>query len=343
MRQHLNTLFVTTPGAWLKKIGHSVAVRVENQVRLRVPIHNIGGIVTFGAVGASPALLAACAECDVAVTFLSRTGKFQARVSGFTSGNVLLRREQYRCADDEQQSINVARPVLLAKIANARTTLLRAARDASDSANADTCKTAATRIKQSLDDIQSANSLDTLRGLEGDAAKSYFDAFNAMIVAQSDDFHMNGRTRRPPLDRVNALLSFIYAILSHDVRSACECAGLDPAVGFLHRDRPGRPGLALDLMEEFRPYFADRLVLTLINRREVAAKDFIVGDTGAVSMDDDGRKRILVAYQKRKQDEIVHPFINEKTTVGLLWHLQARLLARYLRGDLDGYPAFIAK
>lgn len=343
MKHHLNTLFVTTPGAYLRKDGQAVAVRIENETRLRVPLHNLGGVVAFGAVGLSPPLMAACAKAGVAISLLTESGGFLARVSGFTPGNVLLRREQYRWADDPARSLDVARAAVLGKIANSRIVLLRAARDYPDTPDRADLKRAANRLSQSLDAVQNARDLDALRGLEGEAARDYFNMFNALIVAQRNDFQMNGRNRRPPTDNVNALLSFLYGMLSHDARSACEAAGLDPAVGFLHRDRPGRPGLALDLMEEFRPFLVDRVVLSLINRRQVAASGFIKQPAGAVTMSDDTRKAVLVAYQKRKQNVIMHPFLQERTTVGLLVHVQARLLSRRLRGELDGYPPFIAK
>jgi CRISPR-associated protein Cas1 len=343
MKQHLNTLFVTTPGAYLRKEGQAVAVRVDNETRLRAPLHQLGGIVAFGAIGASPSLMAACAQAGVAVSFLTQRGAFLARVSGFTGGNVLLRREQYRRADDEPASLAIARMIVLAKVANARSVLLRAARDRPDAPGHDELARTADQLAQSLDAIQGAGTLDALRGLEGDAAKGYFAVFNAMIVNQADGFVMNGRTRRPPLDPVNALLSFLYVMLTHDARAACEAAGLDPAVGFLHRDRPGRPGLALDLVEELRAFLADRLALSLINRRQIAPKGFVQRESGAFEMDDQTRKTVLVAYQKRKQQTLMHPFIGETTTIGLLAHLQARLLARYLRGELDAYPPFIAK
>ncbi len=343
MKQHLNTLFVTTPRAFLRKDGQAVLVRVQKETKLRVPLHNLGGIVTFGAVGVSPGLMGACAEAGVALTFLSEHGRFIAASNGFTPGNVTLRREQYRRADDEAKALGIARPTVLAKLINARTVLLRAARDHPESPGRDTIDRASARLLVTLDDVRRCERLDTLRGFEGDAAKAYFSAFNGMITAQREDFVMNGRSRRPPLDRVNALLSFLYAILAHDARAACEAAGLDAAVGFLHQDRPGRPGLALDIMEEFRAFLVDRLALSLINRRQIQPSGFTSQETGGVTMDDVTRRAVLVAYQKRKQDRIQHPFLGETTTIGLLVHLQARLLARYLRGDLDAYPAFIAK
>jgi len=343
MKQHLNTLFVTTPRSFLRKDGEAVAVRLDGETRLRVPLHHLGSIVTFGAIGVSPALMGACGKAGIAISFLNDHGGFLARVCGPTAGNVLLRREQYRRADDEPASLAIARMVVLAKVANARTVLMRAARDHPEALGRDELQRAVDRLGATLRDVEKAETLDSLRGLEGDAAKSYFAVFNAMITAQKESFVLDGRSRRPPLDPVNALLSFLYAILTHDTRSACETTGLDPAVGFLHRDRPGRPGLALDLVEELRSFLADRLALSLINRRQITAAGFVRQETGAYEMDADTRKAVLVAYQKRKQETITHPFLRETTTIGLVPHLQARLLARYLRGDLDAYPPFIAK
>jgi len=362
MKHHLNTLFITTQGSYLAKEGEAVLVRVEKETKLRVPIHTLGGIVCFGRIGISPALMGLCGERGVAISMLKENGRFLARISGFTSGNVLLRREQYRRADDLTASAAIARAIICGKIANARSVLLRSLRDNPAGAGAAAVSSAAASLANSLVELQRQpadgsmpHSLDALRGLEGDAAGTYFAVFDHLIVHQGgsspegppldrdDGFAFRSRNRRPPLDRVNALLSFLYAMVAHDVRSAAEAAGLDPAVGFLHRDRPGRPGLALDLMEEFRPFLADRLVLSLINRRQVQPAGFTITASGAVSMDDATRKVVLVAYQKRKQEEIIHPLLGEKTTLGLLVHLQARLLARHLRGDIDAYPPFIWK
>ena len=343
MKRHLNTLFVTTQGAYLSKEGESVVVKVEKENRLRVPVHTLGGIVCFGNVGCSPYLMGFCAERDVEISFLSEYGRFLARVTGPVSGNVLLRREQYRRADDENVSADVARAVLTGKLANCRTVLQRALRDHAGKLDDEKVRYASRQISGSLQRLQEDVSLDVLRGIEGDAAHVYFSVFNQLITSQGDDFCFKERSRRPPMDRVNCLLSFLYTLVMHDVRSALESVGLDPAVGFLHRDRPGRPGLALDLMEEFRPFIADRLALSLINLCQVQKKGFNEAESGAVLMDDDTRKTVLVAYQKRKQDEIMHPFIEEKITVGLLFHVQALLMARYLRGDLDGYPPFVWK
>lgn len=343
MKRHLNTLFVTTQGTYLAKDGQAVAVRSQKQTLLRVPLLNLDGIVCFGRIGCSPQLMAACAEANVTISFLSENGRFRAAVVGYSPGNVLLRREQYRRADYEPFAVAIARNSIAAKIANCRSVLLRGARDTHDSGRQQLLQEAAKVMARQLDDARRAQLLDRLRGTEGEAANTYFGVFGQLINVDQKELRFVGRSRRPPLDRVNALLSFLYSMLTHDARSACEATGLDAAVGFLHRDRPGRPGLALDLIEEFRPFLADRLALSLINRRQVTAKGFTISESGAVLMDDATRKTLLTAYQKRKQDTIHHPFIDETTSVGLLLHLQARLLARHLRGDLDAYPPFIWK
>ncbi|MBW2096777.1 MAG: type I-C CRISPR-associated endonuclease Cas1 [Deltaproteobacteria bacterium] len=343
MKRHLNTLFVTTQGAYLAKEGEAVLVRVEKKTLLRVPVHTLGGIVCFGNVTCSPFLLGFCAERGVGVSFLSEYGRFLARVQGPVSGNVLLRREQYRRADDMDISARIARSVLTGKLANCRTVLRRALRDHPEKLNGSAVEESVTKLGHSLQSLQSGPPLNTLRGIEGEAAHTYFRVFDHLIVSQKKAFVFRERNRRPPLDRVNCLLSFIYTLLMHDVRSALETVGLDPTVGFLHRDRPGRPGLALDIMEEFRPFLADRLTLSLINLNQVQEKGFNSSESGAVLMNDETLKTVLVAYQNRKQDEIFHPFLEEKVTIGLLFHIQALLLARFLRGDLDGYPCFIWK
>jgi CRISP-associated protein Cas1 len=341
MKQHLNTLFVTTQGTFLAKDGQAVAVRVERKTQLRVPLHNLDGIVCFGRVGCSPSLMAACAQAGVTISFTDHVGRFRAAVVGFAPGNVLLRRQQYRVADAPQASYAIAANMVAAKLANCRTVLLRTARESTDEAHGRPLRQACDRLAYQVQAARTCGSLDVLRGLEGDSAHTYFTVFNHLIAIDDRRFDMTVRSRRPPLDPINALLSFLYTLLAHDARSACEAAGLDAAVGFLHRDRPGRPGLALDMMEEFRPFLVDRLVLSLINRRQVSADGFVVSPTGGVVMNDATRKAVLIAYQKRKQDEIRHPFLGEQTTVGLLLHLQARLLARHLRGDSDAYPPFI--
>lgn len=342
MKRHLNTLFVTTDGSYLAVKGETVLVRQENETRLRVPMHMIGGIVCFGNVAASPALLGRCGERGVTVSFLSTYGRFLARVEGRTSGNVLLRREQYRRADDPEASALMARFFVAGKVINTRRSLLRAIRE-SQGDSTEALEKAAERLAGTLIDIDRCASVDEIRGHEGEAARTYFQVFNFLIKSKEKRFTFSGRSRRPPLDEVNSLLSFVYTLLFHDSVSALEAVGLDPAVGYLHRDRPGRDSLALDLMEEFRALTADRLVLSLINKRQVKGTGFTRSESGAVWMDENNRKAVLTAYQKRKQEEIIHPFLEEKTTVGLLLHLQARLLASFLRGDIDGYPPFVVK
>lgn len=343
MNKHANTLYVQTQGAWLGKDGETVSVKVDGQVKLTVPVHHLNGIVCFGRVSVSPSLMQMCAERDVAVAFMSEHGRFVARVVPAVSGNVLLRREQYRWADSTDSCLNVARNIVAAKIQNSRVTLLRGARETSDSTKAEQLQRAADRLACALDTLAKAISLDSVRGCEGDAARVYFDSFNLLIRQQSDAFQMTERSRRPPLDPLNALLSFVYAVLTHEMAAAAQGVGLDPAVGFLHVDRPGRLSLALDLLEEFRPLLADRLVLSLINLRQVRPDGFETQPGGAVLMNADTRKTVLAALTQRKREEVTHPLLGEKVMIGLLPHIQARLLARHIRGDIDSYPALALK
>jgi CRISPR-associated protein Cas1 len=344
MKKYLNTLFITTQGAYLNKEGETIVVSVEKEKKLPVPVHAIGGIVCFGQISISPFLMGFCAENNVAISFLSEYGHFLASVHGRASGNVLLRREQYRRADDLEFCAVIAKNILLGKISNCRTVLQRALRDHDMKIDTEEITNASRQLSSALERLKNNKMpLDALRGVEGDSASSYFNVFDHLIVSQKEDFKFEERNRRPPLDKVNCLLSFLYTLLAHDIRSALETVGLDSCVGFFHRDRPGRPSLALDLMEEFRPFIADRLVLSLINREQVKKDGFKKSESGAVLMDDDTRKEVLVAYQKRKQEEIVHPYLKENIQVGLAFYVQALLLARYLRGDLDGYPVFIWK
>ena len=274
------------------------------------------------------------------MSFLTEHGRFLGAVRGPVSGNVILRRKQYRMADDEAATRSIAANIVAGKLANCRVVMNRAARDHGDRIDASSIRTASASIDRIIDRLEIAKDADELRVLEGMAAAEYFGAFNQLIIDGKENFRFEERSRRPPLDPVNALLSFVYTLLAHDVASAIETVGLDPAVGFLHRDRPGRPGLALDLMEEFRPVIADRLALSLINRRQVEARGFKRAENGAVVMDDETRKTVLVEYQNRKQDEVIHPYIDEKVPIGLLYFIQANLLARFMRGDIDGYPPF---
>jgi CRISPR-associated protein Cas1 len=321
MRKLLNTLYVSSQGSYLSKEGETVVVEREKQKVLQIPIHTISGIICFGNVLCSPFLLGFCAERDVAVSFLSEHGRFLASVRGPVSGNVLLRRQQYRMADDDEATHGIAANVVSGKLANCRIVLNRTIRDHSAKVDAGTLKDASNKIGRIIERIPRAVGTDEVRGLEGQAAAEYFGVFNHLIVDQKQDFVFTERSRRPPLDEVNALLSFVYTLLAHDVRSALEAVGLDPAVGFLHRDRPGRPGLALDIMEEFRPVIADRLVLSMINRKQLWKKGFTKAASGAVTMDDDTRKTILTEYQNRKQDEVYHPYIEETVPIGLLFFI----------------------
>ncbi len=343
MKQLLNTLFVTTQGSYLSKKGDTIVVNHEQQIKLRVPIHNLGSVVCFGNISVSPFLMGLCGERNVTMSFLSENGRFLARVHGPVRGNVLLRREQYRKADDLYLSAGIAKSIVTAKIANCRTVLLRATRDRPDNENNLQLTRASSLLGNLLYELERHLTLEIIRGKEGEAAKIYFDVFEHLITTNKNDFYLKNRNRRPPLDNTNALLSFLYTILVHDIESALEAVGLDPAVGFLHRDRPGRASLALDLMEEFRPYLADRLALSLINRQQVKKNGFKKTETGAVLMDDETRKTVLITWQKRKQEKITHPFLDEKVQIGLLPHIQAMLLARFLRGELKGYPPFFAK
>jgi CRISPR-associated protein Cas1 len=340
MRKLLNTLYVATQGSYLRKEGETVVIEQGGEKALQLPIHTLGGIVAFGNVLCSPFLLGFCAERDITVSFLSEHGRFLAAVRGPVSGNVLLRRAQYRQADDPRVTRDVAKNIIEAKLANSRLVVNRAIRDHKERVDDSALSDAAAQIARYLQQLERAKNSDEVRGIEGIGAALYFGVFNHLIVDQKHDFTFSERSRRPPLDEVNALLSFTYTLLAHDVRSALETVGLDPAVGFLHRDRPGRPGLALDLMEEFRSVIADRLVLSLINRRQVAKSGFKRAENGAVIMDDKTRKTLLVEYQNRKQTEVFHPYIEEKIPIGLLFFVQANLMARFLRGDLDGYPPF---
>lgn len=342
MKKTLNTLYVTTQGAWLARERENILVRVEQETRLRLPIHTLGGIVCFGQVSASAPLLGLCAERGVALSFLSENGRFLARLYGPVSGNVLLRREQYRRADDPDGSSAIASVLIAAKIANSRTVLQRTLRDRPNSTGHDRMAMAVDHLKTlQRGTWRSGKSVDALRGTEGAAAKCYFGIFNHLITHKNKIFQFGGRSHHPPTDAVNALLSFVYTLLLHDLTGALESVGLDPAVGYLHRDRPGRPGLALDLMEELRAPLADRLVLSLINRRQIRPGGFKRSESGAVTMDEDTRKRVLVAWQNRKRETLTHSFIGETIEIGLLPHIQAQLFARFLRGDLDAYPAFI--
>lgn len=343
MKHLLNTLFVTSQGAYLSKEGDNIVVSVDHEEKLRVPIHIIGNIVCFGNISCTPFLLGLCGQHNVTVAFLSEYGRFLGRIHGPVHGNVLLRKEQYRRADNPDSAADIARPIVVGKIANCRSVLLRASRDRPDSPAFEVLAKAGERLAGILAKLQKPLPLDSIRGAEGIAASEYFRLFDNLITVQKNLFFFRGRSRRPPLDNMNALLSFLYTLLAFDVASALEGVGLDPAVGFLHADRPGRPSLALDLMEELRPVIADRLALSLVNRRQLNGADFKIAESGAVMMNDKARKTVLTSYQERKREKLTHPFLQEKIEVGLLPHVQSLLLARHLRGDLDCYPPFFWK
>lgn len=340
MKHLLNTLYVTLQEAYLSRDGETVLVRHDKETKLRIPIHTLQSIICFGQVACSPPLLGLCGQRGVTVSFFSLNGRFLARVQGPVSGNVLLRREQYRRADDAARSAEITRSLVAGKIANSRSVLLRAAREQMTPSRSEPLSKAASHLGELLRRLEGPLSVDQARGIEGDAGRTYFDVFDVMILAQKEGFFFKERSRRPPMDAMNALLSFLYTLLVHDVTSALEGVGLDPAVGYLHRDRPGRPSLALDLMEEFRPVIADRLALTLVNRRQVRNHGFALSESGGITMDEDTRKEVLGAYQSRKQETLTHPFVGETIPLGLVPHVQSLLLARYLRGDLDAYPPF---
>ncbi len=346
MKRHLNTLYVTSEGARLRRDGQNLVVMVDDVEKGRFPIHGLGGVVAIGRAGASRAALELCVENGVTVTFLSESGRFLARVEGPVSGNVLLRREQYRRSEDRTGCAALVRTMVIGKALNQRAVVRRALRDHGEKFGEPT-RAALSAAENRLTDIarraQREAEIDSLRGLEGEAGRVYFGAFDHLVLVGDEGLRFRGRSRRPPLDPVNALLSFVYTLLTHDLRSACETVGLDPAVGFLHRDRPGRPSLALDLAEEFRPWLADRLVLSLLNRRQIEARDFRRLENGAVLMSDEARRTVIVAYQERKREELRHPIIEETTTIGLVPLVQAQLLARHLRGDIDAYPPFLWK
>lgn len=343
MRHMLNTLFVTTQDAYLSLDGENVVVNREQQEIGRFPLHNLNSIISFSYSGASPALMGACAKRDINLTFCTPNGRFLARTTGITNGNVLLRRQQYRLADSETDSASIAANMITGKLYNSRWSIERTIRDHGMRIDCERFRAASETIKNLMPLTRDARNSDALRGLEGTAAAAYFGVFDGMILRNKDVFYFRGRNRRPPLDNVNAIMSFVYSLLGNDCAAALESVGLDAYVGFLHTDRPGRTSLALDLMEELRPCLADRFVLTLINTQVVHEKDFVKTEDGAVRMTDDARKKLLKAWQERKQDVITHPFLEEKIPWGLVPYVQALLLARFIRGDLDAYPPFLWK
>ena len=345
MRRQRNTLYVTTEGAWLHQDGANIVMEVERQERARLPVHMLESLVCIGRVSVSPQLLGFCSQQGISICYLTPQGRFLARVEGPVSGNVLLRRAQYRCSDIPAACAAVVRNLLAGKIHNQRAVLARGWRDHRERlGDVAAFQHALQRLKRIPLRLMDTNlGVDVLRGLEGEAAQAYFGVLNQLVRVESPLLRFAGRNRRPPKDAFNALLSFLYTLLTHDCRSALETVGLDPAVGFLHRDRPGRPSLALDLAEEFRPLLGERLALTLINLRQLDEKHFRTFDNGAVLLTEDARKIVLVAYQERKREQLQHPFIQESVDIGLLPFVQAQLLARHLRGDLNAYPPFLWK
>lgn len=343
MRQLLNTLYVTTGGAYLHLDHDTVRMEVDGETEAQIPLHHLSAIVGFGNVLVSPALMGRCADDGRAVIFMTRTGRFRARVVGPQTGNVLLRKAQHEQSEDPAAAREIARAMVAGKVKNSRRLVVRAARRADGDDAKEALEEAKEELAASLRLLEDEATLDGVRGHEGTAAKVYFDVFSHQIRQQEDAFRLNGRTRRPPRNRLNAVLSFLYTLLCNDCEAAAEGVGLDPQIGFLHAARPGRPSLGLDLMEELRAPLADRLALTLVNRRQLTLDDFRERDGGAVLLNDDGRETVLVAYQERKQDTITHPVLDQQIEIGLLPHAQARLLARHLRGDLDQYVPYLLR
>ncbi len=343
MKKLLNTLYVTSENSYLALDGENIVIYEEQEERGRLPLHNLEGIVSFGYRGTSPALMGACAARNISLCYLTPQGKFLARVTGKVRGNVLLREQQYASSKDAEIGLAVAKNCILGKVYNARWVIERALRDHPMQVDTERLKTVSVQLKHSLELIQNSVSKDQLRGYEGEAASLYFSVFDELILQQKKDFFFHGRNKRPPMDNVNAMLSFVYTLLTNSITSALESVGLDPCVGYLHTERPGRASLSLDLIEELRPVLADRFVLSLINKKIVTGKNFTRKENGAVLMDNELRKKFLTEWQKKKKEVITHPYLNEKIEWGMVPYAQAMLLARYLRGDLDSYPTFLWK
>lgn len=340
MRPLLNTLFVTTENAYISKDGLNIVVSVQQKEIFRIPVLNIEQIITFGYIGASPGLMKLCADHNVALTFLSPNGRFICRSQGPTKGNVLLRKAQYTLSDNQDYSLHLCKMFIAGKIQNYRNILQRSIRDNGDNVAIESSIASLKRYKELT---LRADNINSIRGFEGEAAMCYFSVFSNLILWQKRDFKFIGRNRRPPKDPINTMLSFVYTLICNDVTAALETVGLDPYVGFMHTLRPGRPSLSLDLMEELRAYLGDRLVLSLINRKQITINDFNKQSDEAIILTEKGRKTILTAWQSRKKEQIVHPYLNEKINIGLLPYAQALLLARYIRKDLDDYPVFLIK
>jgi CRISPR-associated protein Cas1 len=340
MKKLANVLYVTLPEAYISLDGENVVIKDEEKISMRLPLHNLENIVCFSYQGVSPALMGACVERNVGLCFLTPNGRFLARITGKVKGNLLLRKKQYQISEDNEQSLPIAASFLLGKISNCRRVIERALRDHAMLVDAKSLTQVSTFLKETLKAIPQCKNIGELIAFEGSAAKIYFGVYDQLILHQREDFTFKERSRRPPLDNMNSLLSFLYTLLTNEVSSALETVGLDPYVGFLHQDRPGRPSLALDLMEELRPVFADRLALSLVNLKQIAGKGFSQMESGGILMDDETRKTVINAWQERKKEELLHPFLKERIPFGLIPHVQSMLLARFLRGDLDAYPPF---
>lgn len=340
MRKMLNTLYITTPEAYLSKDGQNIVISVKQEEIFRIPSINVEGIVTFGYMGASPGLMKLCSDSGISLTFLSPNGRFISRVQGTIKGNVLLRKKQYILSDDDVWSLHVSQIMIAGKIQNYRNILRRFIRDNGYNENIEcTIKI----LEQSKQNVLKVKDKTTLIGYEGIASNAYFDILPILILNQKQDFPFHGRNRRPPKDAVNAMLSFAYTLIANDITAALETVGLDPYVGFLHTLRPGRTSLALDMMEELRAYLGDRFVLSLINRRQITSKDFLYQGENGIVMTDKGKKIFITAWQNRKRETIIHPYLNDKIEIGLIPYAQAMLMARYIRQDIDDYPVFLIK
>jgi len=343
MKKLQNTLYVTTPNSYISKDGTNIVVLVDDSELGRIPIHNLQSIICFGYMGMSPAVMRLCVENGVAIAFMTPNGRFQASVLGETKGNVLLRREQYRMADDISRALDISKNLIKGKFMNSRYLLRRGKNDHNSLQNESSLDAVLNSISNGLKAIDTCQTLEELRGIEGNIAKLYFSGMDELILKQKDVFFIRSRNKRPPTDRMNSLLSFLYTLLAHDVASSLEAVGLDSFVGFLHTDRPGRRSLAFDVMEEMRSPIVDRLALNLVNLGKITGDGFLEKENGSIIMSDNTRKIVLESWQSRKNDEILHPFLGEKIKTGLIPHTQSMLLARYIRGDLDGYPPFIMK
>lgn len=343
MRKLLNTLYLTSENAFLSLEGETVCVEINKQKAGQFPLHTLESIICFTYNGATPAFMGACAKRGINLAFFNPFGRFLCRVAGENQGNVLLRKQQYRISDCKEESCRIAKNFILGKVFNCRWSISRTLRDHALRVDEDRCKKAARFLTENMEKIKEETDLDSLRGIEGECASIYFSIFDEMILNQKDVFYFHGRNKRPPLDKVNAMLSFGYALLANDCASALEGAGLDSYIGFMHRDRPGRKSLALDLMEEMRAVLVDRFVVTLINNRQIRNEHFQILESGAIEFTEEGKKKFISAWQEHKREQITHPYLQEKICWGLVPHIQALLIARYLRGDLDGYPPFLWK